>query len=459
MDEPVGLDRPQGRAVLRGVVIEAQPLARPDRGGDRAQHARGRPLARRRGARAWPHAARPHAAAGVTAVPARAWRAPPAKPPRSRRRRRSPPCAGRPRPRRPRRRRGGAAAASCPPRAGSRPRRRARPGRGSRARAAGRRRCGSCACVTSRRSASCGPVQSARVWSRPRRRRRRVEVSSTAPSIALCGTKRSALRHTVPPMTNSCRHPPVRDRHPGGRARGPARSSRPHALAARRRPMSGWSRGVPLGYLGASPATGPRGFDWRAQEARLNELPQFITEIDGQRIHFMHVRSPEPDARPLIMTHGWPSSPVEFLSVIGPLTDPRAHGGEPADAFHVVDPSLPWLRLLDPGQRARLGQSVPRRPGVGGADEPARLRAFRRARARTSAPAWPGSSPWSRPGRVVGIHLDRNRRGDAVRAAARARRARGTPTASAPSASTTSRRTVSATCTCRRPGRRRSPTR
>ncbi|MGH3585950.1 MAG: epoxide hydrolase, partial [Pseudonocardia sp.] len=83
------------------------------------------------------------------------------------------------------------------------------------------------------------------------------------------------------------------------------------------------------------------GYDWRAQEARLNAYQQFRTEIDGQPIHFLHVRSPEPDALPLVITHSWPNSVAEFVALIGPLTDPRAHGGDPAQAFHVVAPSLP----------------------------------------------------------------------------------------------------------------------
>ena len=83
------------------------------------------------------------------------------------------------------------------------------------------------------------------------------------------------------------------------------------------------------------------GYDWRVYERELNKYPQFTTEIDGQNVHFLHVRSPEPDALPLIMIHGWPGSIVEFLNVIGPLTDPRAHGGDPADAFHLVIPSIP----------------------------------------------------------------------------------------------------------------------
>jgi hypothetical protein len=73
----------------------------------------------------------------------------------------------------------------------------------------------------------------------------------------------------------------------------------------------------------------------------LNEFPQFLTEIDGQPIHLLHVRSPEPDALPLIITHSWPNSLTELMDVIGPLTDPRAQGGDPAQAFHVVAPSLP----------------------------------------------------------------------------------------------------------------------
>ena len=79
-------------------------------------------------------------------------------------------------------------------------------------------------------------------------------------------------------------------------------------------------------------------YDWRTWEARLNQYPQFTTTIDGQNIHFLHVRSPEPGALPLIITHGWPGSVAEFQPIIGPLSDPRAHGGEPADAFHLVIP-------------------------------------------------------------------------------------------------------------------------
>jgi hypothetical protein len=113
-------------------------------------------------------------------------------------------------------------------------------------------------------------------------------------------------------------------------------------------PGGGWRRGVPLDYLRRLADYWRAGFDWRAQEARLNALPQFTTEIDGQTVHFLHVRSTEPAAMPLLVSHGYPSSVVEFLEVIGPLSDPRAHGGDPADAFHLVVPSLPGFGLSTP---------------------------------------------------------------------------------------------------------------
>lgn len=113
-------------------------------------------------------------------------------------------------------------------------------------------------------------------------------------------------------------------------------------------PDVGWSYGVPVSYLKRLSEYWRTSYDWRTQEARLNELPQFTTTIDGQNIHVLHVRSPEPDATPLILTHGWPGSIVEFMTIIGPLTDPRAHGGDPADAFHVVAPSMPGFGFSGP---------------------------------------------------------------------------------------------------------------
>jgi epoxide hydrolase len=104
---------------------------------------------------------------------------------------------------------------------------------------------------------------------------------------------------------------------------------------------AGYDYGVPSAFVRRLVDYWLDGYDWRAWEAKLNELPQFTTEIDGQNIHFLHVRSPEPQAFPLILIHGWPGSIVEFLNIVGPLTDPRAHGGDPSQAFDLVIPSLP----------------------------------------------------------------------------------------------------------------------
>ncbi len=106
-------------------------------------------------------------------------------------------------------------------------------------------------------------------------------------------------------------------------------------------PGVGWSRGVPLGYLQSLAEYWRTNYDWRAAEQQLNRFPQYITEIDGVDVHFLHVRSPEPDAAPLIITHGWPGAVAEFTDVIGPLTDPASYGGDRRDAFHLVIPSLP----------------------------------------------------------------------------------------------------------------------
>jgi len=126
-----------------------------------------------------------------------------------------------------------------------------------------------------------------------------------------------------------------------------------HARLARTRwpdelPGVGWDYGLPLSYVQRLAEYWRNGYDWRAWEAKLNAYPQFTTEIDGQNIHFLHVRSPEPGAFPLILTHGWPGSVVEFLRVIEPLANPRAHGGDAADAFHLVIPSLPGFGFSGP---------------------------------------------------------------------------------------------------------------
>src|SRR5436190_10018791 len=101
------------------------------------------------------------------------------------------------------------------------------------------------------------------------------------------------------------------------------------------------TQGVQLATIQALVRYWSNHYDFRRFEARLNELPQFMTEIDGLDIHFIHVKSPHEDALPLIITHGWPGSVIEMLNVIGPLTDPTAHGGSAEDAFHVVIPSMP----------------------------------------------------------------------------------------------------------------------
>ena len=109
-----------------------------------------------------------------------------------------------------------------------------------------------------------------------------------------------------------------------------------------------WARGVPTSYLRDLADHWATSYDWRKHEARLNELPQFVTTIDGQDIHFLHVRSSEDGALPLLLTHGWPGSFAEFLDVIAPLTDPVAHGGDAADAFHLVIPSVPGFAFSSP---------------------------------------------------------------------------------------------------------------
>jgi epoxide hydrolase len=113
-------------------------------------------------------------------------------------------------------------------------------------------------------------------------------------------------------------------------------------------PGDDWNTGVPLHWLRDLTEYWRTGYDWRAAEARLNQYPQFTTAIDGQRIHFLHVRSREPGAFPLILTHGWPDSIVGFLDLVDALTDPRAHGGDPDDAFDVVIPSLPGFGFSGP---------------------------------------------------------------------------------------------------------------
>ena len=101
------------------------------------------------------------------------------------------------------------------------------------------------------------------------------------------------------------------------------------------------SQGVPLATMQELARYWATDYDWRACEARLNALPQFMTEIDGLDVHFLHIRSQHPDALPLVINHGWPGSVIEQLKIIDPLVNPTAHGGSASDAFHVVIPSMP----------------------------------------------------------------------------------------------------------------------
>lgn len=119
-----------------------------------------------------------------------------------------------------------------------------------------------------------------------------------------------------------------------------------------------WSQGMPLRFAQQLALHWSSGYDMRRVQDRLNEHPQFRTVIDDLAIHFLHVRSPQDDALPIVLSHGWPGSVVEFLKVIGPLTDPVAHGGDAADAFHVVVPSLPGYGWSD--KPDRTGWGVPR---------------------------------------------------------------------------------------------------
>jgi microsomal epoxide hydrolase len=112
-------------------------------------------------------------------------------------------------------------------------------------------------------------------------------------------------------------------------------------------PGAGWDYGTDLTYLKSLVTYWANTFDWREQERRLNQLPQFTTTIDGLAIHFVHQRSKNPNALPLVITHGWPGSFIEFTKIIGPLSDPVSHGGRPEDAFHVVAVSLPGFGFSD----------------------------------------------------------------------------------------------------------------
>jgi epoxide hydrolase len=119
-----------------------------------------------------------------------------------------------------------------------------------------------------------------------------------------------------------------------------------------RETVTDWSQGVPIGKLRALVEYWRTDYDWRPCEAKLNGFDQYRTEIDGLKIHFLHIRWPHADALPCVITHGWPGSVIEFFKIIEPLTNPTAHGGRAEDAFHVVAPSLPGFGFSDkPAER------------------------------------------------------------------------------------------------------------
>lgn len=168
-------------------------------------------------------------------------------------------------------------------------------------------------------------------------------------------------------------------------------------------PGVGWSRGVPVGYLREVADYWRTGYDWRAQEAALNQYPQHLTTIDGQNVHFLHVASAEPEATPLILLHGWPGGVVDFLDVIGPLSDPRCHGGDPADAFHLVIPSLPGFGFSTP--LAGPGMNAARMAGIF-VSLMARLGYDRYGVQGYDWGAWIGPKLGQQdPERVIGVHV------------------------------------------------------
>jgi epoxide hydrolase len=124
--------------------------------------------------------------------------------------------------------------------------------------------------------------------------------------------------------------------------------------------VADWSQGIPLAYVREVCEYWGSTYDWPSRQDRLNRFPQYRARLSGAgeealRIHFIHARSPVPDAMPLVLTHGWPGSTVEFMNIIGPLADPAAHGGDPRDAFHVVAPSLPGYGYSDKPTRTGWG--------------------------------------------------------------------------------------------------------
>ena len=169
-------------------------------------------------------------------------------------------------------------------------------------------------------------------------------------------------------------------------------------------PGSGWEYGSDREYMEDLLAYWRTRYDWRQHEAELNALPHFKTEIDGIDIHFIHARSKHADAMPLVITHGWPGSVYEFMGVIGPLTDPEAHGGRASDAFHVVLPSMPGYGFSGPALKS--GMSVDQVAAV----VAKLMERLGYGRYGAQGGDWGSSvSAWlarDHPDRLIGIHLN-----------------------------------------------------
>jgi epoxide hydrolase len=162
--------------------------------------------------------------------------------------------------------------------------------------------------------------------------------------ISAPASSNKAAQHTLPTAAKDLTHFKV---HASQAALADLKKRLATARWPDKEPVRDWSEGVPLVKAQALVEYWRTQYDWRRVERTLNGLPQFRTHIDGLGIHFMHVRSTHENALPIILTHGWPGSVIEFLQVIGPLVDPTAHGGKADDAFHVVIPSLPGFGFSD----------------------------------------------------------------------------------------------------------------
>src|SRR4051812_16267546 len=203
---------------------------------------------------------------------------------------------------------------------------------------------------TPRRSASSDPGQSGRDCRSASIASIRDDVSSMLPIVADSGTSCSYSGASVAVMTTSPADTSIRP----FRVEIPQRDlddldeRLARARLPRPTPAETWDLGTPNSYLAETVAHWRKVFDWREQEARLNAFPQYVADVDGQPVHFVHVPSRVEGATPLLLVHPYPGSFADYVDLIGPLTDPEAHGGDPADAFSVVVPSIPGFGFSTP---------------------------------------------------------------------------------------------------------------